>query len=155
MKIILTKDVNLLSETTVSYPLKLIEKIVQDKYKDFYSREEFYSIEDAADNDVKPNDSIIVIRFKDGTFISFGKDWEITFEYVEKEDFKIMLKEQEEKLTEEFLTYMKNNEMSLEDAADNFCADNLVKFEDENSLELMWWPEVKEDGSIVCIIQEI
>lgn len=66
-----------------------------------------------------------------------------------------VLREQEEKLTKEFLTYMKNNEMSFDDAADNFYADNLVKFQDEKGLELMWWPELKEDGSIICVIQEI
>lgn len=65
------------------------------------------------------------------------------------------MKEQEEKLTQEFLAYMKNNEMNLDDAADNFYADNLVKFQDEHGLELMWWPEVNKDGNIVCVIQEV
>ena len=42
MKAIVIKDVNLLSETSVSYPVETISEIVHGKYKDYYTRERYW-----------------------------------------------------------------------------------------------------------------
>lgn len=74
MKAIVIKDVNLLSETSVSYPVETISEIVHGKCKDYYTRE------DIGGNDARPNDSVMILRFKDGTTASFGSDWKLIFE---------------------------------------------------------------------------
>lgn len=61
-------------EHEVEYAVETIKEIVHGKYKDFYSKE------DIGGNDVKPNDSVIILRFKDGTTSSLGSDWVLTFE---------------------------------------------------------------------------
>lgn len=73
----------------------------------------------------------------------------------EKESLEAKLKEFEETLTSDFIAYMNQNEMSLDDATDMYVADDLMKFEEENNVMLIWWPEQKDDGSIACYIQEI
>ena len=62
------------ADVAVSYPVETISEIVHGKYKDFYSRE------DIGGNDVRPNDSVMILRFKDGTTASFGSDWKALFE---------------------------------------------------------------------------
>lgn len=61
-------------ENEVTYAVETIKEIVHGKYKDFYSKE------DIAGNDVRPNDSVIILRFKDGTASSLGSKWVLTFE---------------------------------------------------------------------------
>lgn len=58
----------------VKYAIETIKEIVHGKYKEFYSRE------DILGNEVKPNDSVLIIRFKDGTTASFGNRWQMIFE---------------------------------------------------------------------------
>lgn len=58
----------------VTYPIETIKEIEHGKYKDFYSKD------DIAGNNVRPNDSVIILRFKDGTIASFGSSWVLTFE---------------------------------------------------------------------------
>lgn len=61
-------------ELNATYYLETITKVIHGKYRDFYSRE------DIGGNVVRPNDSVIIITFDDGSQASFGSDWEITFE---------------------------------------------------------------------------
>lgn len=58
----------------IVYDLNAVEKISHGKYKDFYDKS------DIDGNGVKPNDSVIIITFDDGSQASFGSDYEITFE---------------------------------------------------------------------------
>lgn len=61
-------------EHEVEYAVETIKEIAHGKYKDFYSKE------DIGGNGVRPNDSVIILRFKDGTTSSLGSDWVLTFE---------------------------------------------------------------------------
>lgn len=61
-------------EYHVSYTIETIEKVIHGKYKDYFSKE------DISGNQCRPNDSVIILKFKDGTEASFNDEWEITFE---------------------------------------------------------------------------
>lgn len=57
----------------VTYPVETIAEIVHGKYRDFYSQD------DIRGNDVRPNDSVMIIKFLDGTQASFGDRWTMVF----------------------------------------------------------------------------
>lgn len=60
-------------ETQAAYRLADIQNIRYGKVKDFYNNE------DIRGNYMKPSDPMIYISFIDGSVVSFGKGWEITF----------------------------------------------------------------------------
>lgn len=62
------------SDWNAVYYLETIEKVIHGKYKDFYSKD------DIEGNQVKPNDSCLIIIFDDDSKATFGSDWEIIFE---------------------------------------------------------------------------
>ena len=74
VKVIKTGIVSKFKENEVEYNIEDISLIVHGKYKTFYSPE------DIAGNGVRPNDSVMILYFKDGTQASFGKEWVLKFE---------------------------------------------------------------------------
>ena len=58
---------------TVNYNTNDIKNIEHDKACNRYSKS------DLAANDIRPNDSVIIINFKDGEMSTFSSDWAITF----------------------------------------------------------------------------
>ena len=74
LKVIKTGYVSKLEKSEVEYNVEDISLIVHGKYKTFYSKE------DIAGNGVRPNDSVMVLYFKDGSQASFGTEWVLKFE---------------------------------------------------------------------------
>lgn len=58
----------------VKYTGEEIKEIVHGKYRDFYSKD------DIGGNNVRPGDSVMIIRFKDGETASFDSKWKMIIE---------------------------------------------------------------------------
>ena len=58
---------------TVNYNTNDIKNIEHDKACNRYNKSDLVA------NDIRPNDSVIIINFKDGEMSTFSSDWEITF----------------------------------------------------------------------------
>jgi len=58
----------------IHYSLETIENIQHGKARDIYNKS------DLEGNGVRPNESLIIISFKDRELATFTSDWTITFE---------------------------------------------------------------------------